>query len=217
MRLLVASDLHIWGTDDPVYRSLITLVRDRARSGDTLILAGDVFDLFVGRKPVFLNRYAEFTQALKDADQRGVKLHYIEGNHDFLIRHAFASVPGLKIHAHDVSLELDGKKFFVAHGDTVDRHDYGYRVLRTFFRSPIMKALVAVTPGKWLDEFGQFSSRKSRGRKPLLVNELPIERAEYLRKAYRNYAAERLSEGYDFVVLGHCHDLDLPGTNWSRF
>jgi hypothetical protein len=29
-----------------------------------------------------------------------------------------------------------------------------------------------------------------------------------IRKVYRNYAAERLLQGYDFVVLGHCHDLD---------
>jgi hypothetical protein len=31
---------------------------------------------------------------------------------------------------------------------------------------------------------------------------------ERLRKIYRSYAAERLAEGYDYVVMGHCHDLD---------
>ena len=59
MRLFVVSDLHIRGPQDPIYRSLLTLLRDRARESDTVVLAGDIFDLFVGKKNVFLERYTE--------------------------------------------------------------------------------------------------------------------------------------------------------------
>ena len=31
---------------------------------------------------------------------------------------------------------------------------------------------------------------------------------ERLRNLYRSYAAERIARGCDFVVMGHCHDLD---------
>jgi UDP-2,3-diacylglucosamine hydrolase len=208
MSLYVVSDLHIWGPEDPVYASLLSLLRNGAKAGDTLVLAGDLFDLFVGRKRIYLERYTGFFEELKAAGSRGVRIHYIEGNHDFLIRRAFSDIPGFQVHSHDVKIELNGKRFFVAHGDTVDRTDYGYRALRMFFRSPVMKALVAAAPGKWLDQIGNKSSQTSRKRKPLLPKELPIEKMEYLRKIYRSFAAERLSEGYDFVVLGHCHDLD---------
>jgi UDP-2,3-diacylglucosamine hydrolase len=207
VRLIVVSDLHVRGEEDPLYHSLLSLLAT-AGAGDTVVLAGDVFDLFVGNKALFRDRYAEFAAALQDAGERGARMHYIEGNHDFLIRRAFGGIRGLTIHPHHVSIQLQGKRFFFAHGDTVDRRDYGYRALRTFFRSPVMKALVAVAPGEWLDAFGKKSSGLSSRAKPRRPEELPIERAERLRKAYRSYAAEKLGEGYDFVVLGHCHDLD---------
>jgi UDP-2,3-diacylglucosamine hydrolase len=114
----------------------------------------------------------------------------------------------MQVHPLDVRLEIGGKRIFIAHGDMVDRKDYGYRLLRGFFRSPLMKAFIHLAPGRWIEKIGQVSSQKSRNQKPLLPVDLPMSRMEKLRNIYRSFAAERLAEGYDFVVLGHCHDLD---------
>lgn len=208
MALLVVSDLHIHGAADPVYRSLLSLLRDRARPGDTVVLAGDLFDLFVGGKRVFTERYAEFFRQAALAGERGVRLHYIEGNHDFLIRRAFQGAPGVRVHSHDFSIEMGGKRFFFAHGDTANARDYGYRLLRAFFRSPLLRLLVWLLPGSWVDWIGRASSRQSRRHRPELPACLPEGEMENLRRIYRNYAAERISQGYDYVVMGHCHDLD---------
>jgi UDP-2,3-diacylglucosamine hydrolase len=208
MNLVVLSDLHVWGKEDPVYQSLLTILRERVSAGDTLVLAGDVFDLFIGNKKVFRERYAEFLSELVRAGERGVATHYIEGNHDFLMKRALGSIPGLHLHKHDFALELGGKRFFFAHGDTADRKDYSYRALRAFFRSPPMRAFVRLAPGSWIDGIGKLSSRHSRGAKPALASSLPTKNLEGLRKVYRNFAAERIAGGYDFVVMGHCHDLD---------
>jgi UDP-2,3-diacylglucosamine hydrolase len=208
MSLFIVSDLHVWGPEDPLYLSLLFLLRERAASGDTVVLAGDIFDLFVGNKSIFKLRYSEFLEAVKDAGNRGVALHYIEGNHDFLIDRAFQNVPEINIHPKEVTVEIQGNRFYFAHGDTVDSRDYGYRILRAFFRSPVMKAIVTLIPGKWLEKIGLLSSRKSRSTKPLLPSDLSAERREVLRRVYRSYAAEKLAQGYDFVVMGHCHDLD---------
>lgn len=208
MNLFILSDLHIWGREDPLYSSLLALLRARAQSGDTVVMAGDLFDLFVGNKPIFLERYSEFFTEIRAAGDRGVRLYYIEGNHDFLIRKAFEGVKGITIHSRDVSVEIGGKKFFFAHGDLVDRKDYGYLAWRAFFRSPVMKTVVTLLPGSAVDWIGNTLSKRSRGKKPVLPSGLPADRVESLRKAYRSYAAECLSRGYDFVVMGHCHDLD---------
>lgn len=212
-RLLAVSDLHVTGADDPIYRSLLSLIRDRAEAGDTLVLAGDLFDLFVGNKAIFVSRYSEFLRELAQAGRRGVRIHYIEGNHDFHVSRAFGGIPGLTVHAHDVAVEVGGKRFFFAHGDTVDPSDVRYRLLRGFFRSPLMRAFVVVAPGEWIDWIGQTSSRRSRASRPDLPQELPLGSMERLRRLYRNYAAEQLSRGYDFVVMGHCHDLDEMSFN----
>jgi len=206
--LYVISDLHVRGSDDPVYLSLLSLLRERVQTGDTFVLAGDVFDLFVGAKQVYLERYDAFFEELRKAGERGVKIHYIEGNHDFLLKRAFERVPQLALHPHDFSIEMGGKRFFFAHGDTVNRADYFYRALRLFFRSPIIRFLVWAFPGQWVDAIGGWSSKTSRSAKPELPRSLPVQKMESLRKVYRSYAAERLAEGYDYVVMGHCHDLD---------
>jgi len=208
MSVFILSDLHIRDAEDPVYRSLLCLMRSRTQSGDQLVLAGDIFDLFVGNKAVFRNRYSEFFECLAEMGRRGVLVYYVEGNHDFLLQKVMRGIPGLTVHPSEVSLEAEGRHFLVAHGDLADSSDLGYRVLRCFFRSPMMKFLVRVLPGKWLEWIGSQSSGYSRGKNPVLFSELPLERQDALRKIYRNFAAERLAQGYDFVVLGHCHDLD---------
>lgn len=208
MNLYVVSDLHIWGSDDPLYRSLLSLIRDRAIKGDTLVLAGDLFDVFVGPKKVFVDEYGEFIRELKAAGERGIRIHYIEGNHDFLLKRVFAKSEGIALHPESVALEIARKRFFIAHGDLADSKDYGYRLLRGILRSPPLKAAIRVAPGKLVEKVGKKSSQYSRERSPRLPGELPIERRERLRTVYRSFAAERLAEGYDFVVMGHCHDLD---------
>jgi UDP-2,3-diacylglucosamine pyrophosphatase LpxH len=124
------------------------------------------------------------------------------------MKRALRDIPGMQLHKHDFAINLGGKRFFFAHGDTADRKDYSYRALRAFFRSPPMRAFVRLAPGKWIDGIGKLSSRHSRGAKPELAAALPAGRLEELRKVYRNFAAEQISKGHDYVVMGHCHDLD---------
>lgn len=208
MHLYAVSDLHISGNEDPLYLILLSLIRERPQSGDLLVLAGDLFDLFVGNKPIFTERYQAFVDELHAAGRRQVQIHYIEGNHDFHISQALQGVVNLTVHSDSFETKLDGKSFHFSHGDTVDRSDLKYLALRSFFRSPMMKALVTVTPGTWLDQIGQASANASRKRRPDLPARLPQGELERLRKIYRSYAAEQISRGRDYVVLGHCHDLD---------
>lgn len=210
-RLYILSDLHVQGADDPVYRALLLFLQTRPMGGDTVVLAGDIFDLFIGNKTVFLSRYAEFFKALEMASVRGARFHYIEGNHDFLLKQLFDAYPCVKVHSERVSFEMQGRAFFVAHGDCVDREDYGYRFLRYFLRSFLMRTFVALAPGSLIDWIGKTSSGYSRNQKPSLPTELPLERRERLRNIYRSYAAEKIAQGCDYVILGHCHDLDEMG------
>lgn len=215
MRLLAISDLHISDTDDPLYGSMLRLIRDELKAGDCLVLAGDVFDLFVGGKSVFIERYGAVLHELREASTRDVRIEYIEGNHDFHLERALRSIPSLKLHAHSARVEMGGKRFYLEHGDTIDRQDYGYRVLRGFFRSPLMKSLIAIMPGAWLDSIGQKSSDASRSHRPRLPQNLSADRLARLRTVFREHALKQLKAGNDFVILGHCHDLDEVRYNLS--
>ncbi len=90
----------------------------------------------------------------------------------------------------------------------MDRKDYGYRVLRFFLRSWMIRLFVSLAPGILIDRIGKMSSYQSKKRKRMVSSDMPLLRMEYLRKIFRSYAAEKLALGFDFVVMGHCHDLD---------
>ena len=107
-----------------------------------------------------------------------------------------------------MTLNVDGRKFFIAHGDTVDVRDYSYRVMRMFFRSPLMRLIVLMMPGKFILSLGNWMARKSRGNHFKTLDQLPVKRRDYLRNIYRSYAVSHISKGFDHVVLGHCHDYD---------
>ncbi len=206
MKLLVLSDLHIRDDADPLYASLLQVL-GTAGEEDVVVLAGDVFDLFVGNKAVFRERYTAFFEQMKALAARGVKTHYIEGNHDFQLKGVMRQA-GIPLHEEEVTLKLEALSFYIAHGDLVDRSDWGYLAARIFYRSWFFRLFVALMPGTFIDWLGRTLSGISRGRKPLLSSELPIEKRERLRTIYRSFAAEKLAQGFDIVVLGHCHDLD---------
>lgn len=209
MNLLVVSDLHILGSEDPIYLSLLKLLSaENCVQNDIVVMAGDIFDVFVGNKRIFHRRYREFFQALSMASDRGVKFHYIEGNHDFLLKDAFSGIRNLVVHAEEMSLELSGKRFLILHGDTANPGDQGYLRLRAAFRSPLMKGFVKVTPDLALDAAGKLSSRYSRERRTSGIENLSTARLEAMRAVYRRYAQERFEKGYDFILMGHCHDPD---------
>jgi len=210
MRLWIVSDLHIQSDQDPLYRSFLAwLVRPELNeSGVRIVLAGDVFDLFVGKKPLFVRRYSEFFDRLRALGSRGVTVDYIEGNHDFWISEAFGDMPGVTVRPSEVDFELGGRRFHVSHGDLVDRTDRNYLRLRAFFRSRLMHGLVKAAPGELLDRIGRSMSRASSARTPRLITALSRESQDRLRSAYHEFAREKIAAGYDFVVCGHCHDLD---------
>ena len=203
MTLSVLSDLHIRSGDDPLYGAMNSLVRS-AQSNDILVLAGDIFDLFVGNKQIFKNRYKEFILESRSATNRGVKIYFIEGNHDFLLKKALHGT-GVIVKDSEVNLNWNGKNIHIAHGDRVNRRDYSYLFLRLLFRSPLMKALVAIWPDTLLDRFGASWSIYSRKRSHIQPDP---DSVEALKTIYRDYAEYMMKAGCDLVVLGHCHILD---------
>lgn len=174
------------------------------------MLAGDVFDLFVGHKEPFLSRYTRALHAIRAATERGVRLDYIEGNHDFWIGPVFGKgkMKNSAVHKRELILEQAGRRIFIGHGDLVDRSDVGYLLLRLFFRSPFFGAFVKLAPGSWIDWIGKRLSVSSQAKNVRWAEDLPEERQASLRKTYRGFAEKKFSEGFDGVILGHCHDLD---------
>lgn len=138
---------------------------------------------------------------LRRLSDRGVKLFYIQGNHDFHLQDAFRE-GSVQI----LDSELVIGKIYIAHGDLVDQDDRGYLGLRSLLRSRGIQWLASLLPGKAVESIGELISRPHDQKEKELIQapgSVPRERP-----IFRRFAEGKKRQGFDFVILGHCHDLD---------
>jgi len=208
VKIISISDIHILSEEDPYYDHLLQVIRDEIQKDDHLILAGDIFEFLVGRPADIQRRYKRFFQLLKQIGQMGAQIHYVEGNHDFHLGKIFSKIENCHVYDSELTLTLGDKKFYVAHGDLIDQQDKGYLALRKLFRSPIARLTATVLPEFLLQAIGKKSGDLSDLKRRKVPSDARKIRTEYTRKIFRNFAKSKIDEGFDFVILGHCHDAD---------
>ena len=198
MHLVVISDAHLMGPEDPEQIALCdfleTLVCDR------LVLLGDVLHAgwtWGGAHP----DHQPFFSTLEQVLGRGIDVDWLAGNHDFGVR----PPAGVRLREPHV-VDCDGLRLLLAHGDEPDT-TVGYRAVSAVLRGWPFGALVnALGPDR-----GMALLRRLAGPRHPVDAPAP----EALVAAQRSWAAERLEDPQvDAVVMGHSHVLgeaDLPG------
>ncbi len=215
-RVHIFSDLHLMALDEPLGRSFLQAMNDIEGNRDALVLAGDIFEILVGNSAYFIQKAKPFADALSALLQRGVSIYYIEGNHDF---HLSGLLPGGVIIAQEsirvpVSDSAGGSKILeVVHGDLVDPEDHAYFMMRRIFRSTPVRFAAGNLPGSIIAGIARLLSRDHSQKTAQLPESWPEERRNRLRALFHADAEKRRALGADFVVMGHCHDLD----DWGGF
>lgn len=195
------SDLHIWGTEDPLYRALIRFLKEELKSGDTLFIVGDLFDIFIGSKQVFIDKYQELIGLMvRLSNDKSVDIYYLEGNHDFLLSGVFGDAKGISVLSRAFQYKWNNRIIYFCHGDEVNPKDYKYKFWKFILHNPITKAIIALAPGKFVDQVGVKLSAASRSYNPQVT--------DHTIRLFRNYACEQIKKGQSFVVMGHSHHCD---------
>jgi UDP-2,3-diacylglucosamine pyrophosphatase LpxH len=136
---------------------------------------------------------------------QGVKVHYITGNHDELLR-KFAGFKMGTLHIENkLILELDGKKTWIFHGDVFD---------------------VTMKHSKWLTKLGSHgydlliiinalcnwvSEKMGKGKISLSKNiKNSVKQAVKFINDFEVITAEiAIANGYDYVLCGHIHQPEM--------
>jgi UDP-2,3-diacylglucosamine hydrolase len=200
------SDLHLTDGDSPAAIRLADFLHSRPVKGDTVILGGDVFDLFIGAKTVFRRKFALVLGAIRALDERGVEVYYLEGNHDFHVGEVFGGWEGVRVETGDFEIQADGARIYVSHGDLIDEEDRGYRLLRAITRSLPFQIFLRAIPGAIVDGLGKWSSRTSRRYNN--AEKVDDARAQRLRALYLAFAHQQVAAGARHVLVGHSHLAD---------
>jgi UDP-2,3-diacylglucosamine hydrolase len=208
MKIAFFSDLHLPNRPtDPAYRAFCTVLSQLASDKEMthLFLMGDIFDLLVGNFDFWRKRHKIFFEQLAKLRDAGVEIVWFEGNHDFFLQDLVAPF-GVRMVEDDETLTVGGKKIFLSHGDTVNPNDEAYLRWRKVIKSPVFRKSLSLAPA-FLGELAMLplAERASKSSRKRNRQSASFE----LRELYKKYAAEKIREGVDGVVLGHNHALEL--------
>ena len=166
-----------------------------------LYVLGDLFDFWFEYRAVIFFASFPVLRALAELSDRGVRLHYIVGNHDYWAGAFLENAIGFTVYKGPVTLEMDGITVYLCHGDGLNRRDYGYRIFKIVAQSkPAIALFRAIHPDLALRLGGMVS-----GLSRQLVNaETPGRLREA--EAVRQYALKTLrNDNVDIFFAGHSH------------
>ncbi len=128
------SDLHL-DASHPAATRRFSDALDRAASGDSVYLLGDLVEAWIGDDDDDLFARA-LVELLAWHARRGVSLNFLHGNRDFLLGERFAAEAGLRRLDPQVVVDVGGVPTLLLHGDELCIDDAAYLAFRALVRDP---------------------------------------------------------------------------------
>jgi|UniRef100_A0A7V3RFW8 UDP-2,3-diacylglucosamine hydrolase len=186
------SDAHIRKDDSYRARLLIKFLKEIKPDLENLFIIGDMFEFWFEYDIAIPKDYFKVLAEFYTLHQNGIKIYYILGNHEVMIGD-FLRKLGFIIYPDSVSIELDGKKIYIAHGNKIDCRPWTVfweRILTSKLNHQLYKLLHP--------DIGVFLAQGIAH----LSREQP--RSLRLNTLFENFALHKLKD-YDIVILAHSH------------
>lgn len=204
MKTLVLSDVHLTVTPDGRERmdNFVSFLRSiEPAEVERIVILGDLFDFWFEYRYVIFSGYFDVLCALAELRDAGVEFHFVCGNHDFWAGRFLEDRLDFTIHREPVTLEWDGRRVLLAHGDGLNPRDWGYRLFKRVARARLVVWLFRLLHPDWAMTIAQRVSRSSR----YLFRERDLSKGSEV-GPLRRFALNALSEGRaDVVMCGHSH------------
>lgn len=202
LEVVVISDVHL-GTYGCHASELLSYLK--SVQPEVLILNGDIIDIWQFHKSYWPDSHMQIIKRITGFLAQGVKVYYVTGNHDEMLRKFVGFEMGSLQIVNKVVLNLDGKKTWIFHGDVFD---------------------VTMQNSKWLAKLGAkgydslilinrmfnyFSERMGRGKLSLSKKiKNSVKSAVKFINDFEQVVAEiAISNGYHYVICGHIHQPEI--------
>ena len=199
VELVVLSDIHLgtFGSHAVELNKYLSSIKPK-----TLILNGDIIDIWQFRKSYFPSTHLKINQKIMSLASKGTKVYYITGNHDEMLR-KFSEMNLGNISLLDkLVLDLDGKKAWIFHGDIFDASVHHAK-------------WIAKLGGKGYDYLILFNRLinwflKKLGREPYSFSKkikASVKKAVKHISDFEETATDlAIEQKYDYVLCGHIHE-----------
>lgn len=200
--LVVLSDIHLgtYGCHAKELSKYLKSIKPKQ-----LILNGDIIDIWQFSKHYWPKSHMQVVKQLSHLMAKGVKVHYITGNHDEMLRKFVGfKMGGLRI-VNKLVLELDNKRAWIFHGDVFDvtmQHAKWLTKLGAIGYDALI--LINSAVNFFLERFGREKISLSKKIKN------SVKRAvKYVNNFEETCADIAIRDGYDYVVCGHIHQPEI--------
>ncbi len=207
--LVVISDVHL-GTYGCHAKELLNYLKSiKPRQ---VVLNGDIVDIWQFNKYYWPKSHMKVVKFLLTWISKGVKVRYITGNHDEMLR----KFTGFKLGSFDISnklvLELNGKKAWFLHGDVFD---------------------FAMQHSRWIAKLGALGYDflivlnksinfcfKKVGKNPISMSRNIKNSVKSAVKFINNFEKIvtdiAIENGFDYVICGHIHQPEIKNVETSN-
>jgi UDP-2,3-diacylglucosamine pyrophosphatase LpxH len=202
VELVVISDVHL-GTRGCHASELLQYMKSIRPK--TVILNGDIVDIWQFKKRYFPKTHMQVVKQITSWMAKGVKVYYVTGNHDEMLRKFVGIKMGSLRIVNKVVLDLGDEKAWFFHGDVFD---------------------VTMQHSKWLARLGSvgydllivlnrfvnnISKRMGKGKISLSKKiKNSVKSAVKFINNFEQVAADiGINNGYDYVVCGHIHQPEM--------
>jgi len=177
-----------------------------------IYIMGDLFEFWFEYKTVVQKGHVRLFGKLAEITDAGIPIYFFRGNHDVWAFDYLNEELNIKIYPDTLIKEINGKKFFLGHGDGLGKGDNGYKFIKKVFRNKVNQWLF-----RWLhpdigSAMGLFWSNRSRVANENTgiekVNIIGIERLT-------GYCLEVLEKepDIDYFIFGHIHKPEVVDLN----
>lgn len=212
-KIYFASDFHLGSyplTDSEKREKKIIQWLDYIKNdAKELFLVGDIFDFWFEYSTVVPKGYIRFLGKLAELSDLGIKITLFKGNHDMWMFGYFKKELNATIVNDELELQLDGKTFYIHHGDGLGAGDTKYKFLKKIFRSSFCQWLFArLHPNLGIGIATRWSkhSRISNNEDEKFLGEDKEWLIQYSKEVVEQ-------KHYDYFIFGHRHfPYQLPLT-----
>jgi len=209
MKAYFLSDLHLGAPYFPdsreAERRVVSFLDSIKGDAEVIYLLGDILDYWYEYRYVVPRGFVRFFGKLAELADSGIRIVWFIGNHDIWI---FDYLPGeLGIEVVDGSLveEIDGRYFYMTHGDGIGRLKPSFRFLRKLFRNRTCQKVFSAIHPRWTVPFAYNWSRHSRK-----IDGPSHSDAARMKDNITTFSREYLNvhPEMNYFIFGHLHLLE---------
>lgn len=194
-QVFLSADYHLFPKMEPI---ALKQWSKRLKKGDLCIFLGDLYESWVENRHRGRPGYEALHAITRDMVQRGIDVHLVVGNRDFLAGNSCTQASLMKIHHGPLLLTSAKCHLALFHGDELLPEDKGYLRYKRMVRHSVVQMALKSLPLSWLMNMAEGTRERSKAK----LKALPMDR---FTPSLQLIEDQMVAWGTQLAVAGHLH------------